>query len=333
VIDVNSAAGKFRLETQDGEVLTFFVDEETQFRGKAESLEDMQEGWRAGVRARDEGGKLRAVLVVSGDLSELVKARGEVTQVDANAGKFRIKNQDGNILTFFVNEKTRYGGQIGSLEELEVGWQAAVAANESDDDKLIAIGVLAGDRPDLTKIQGEVTAVDSGAGKFELQKPDGNSVRIFVDENTRYQGQISSLDDLQVGWKAGVAGKEGEDGKLIAVLVIAGTRPEPVKAQGIIKSVSPGSGKFKLEKPDGGVLTIFANEETQYRGQVGSFSDLKKDMRAGVVAIADEDGNLIAKVVVAGKPREDRERPAPESETPLEPRPYDSLSVPFEGNT
>ena len=58
-----------------------------------------------------------------------------------------------------------------------------------------------------------------------------------MDEKTRYQGQLSSLEEMQVGWQAGVAAKEGEDGKLTAVLVIAGIRPETIRAEGIIVGV------------------------------------------------------------------------------------------------
>ncbi len=52
--------------------------------------------------------------------------------------------------------------------------------------------------------------------------------------------------------RAGVGGYEDQDGKLIARVIAAGNpqneRPELIKAQGIIKTVSPGAGKFQLEK-------------------------------------------------------------------------------------
>ena len=137
---------------------------------------------------------------------------------------------------------------------------------------------------------------------------------------------------MQVGWKAGVAAKEEEDGKLWAVLVIAGTRPEPIRVQGIIKTVNPGAEKFQLEKSDGTLLTIYVDENTKYRGQVESFSDLEKGMRAGVGAVEEENGNLKARIVIAGKPKQDREESAPDGDIPLEPRPYDTLSSPLDAN-
>ena len=332
VIAVEPAAGKFRLETRDGDVLTLFTNENTQYRGKVKSLDDLQVGWKAGVRAHvDEDGKTWAVLVIAGDGSEIIKARGEVTQVDPNAGKFIVKNPEGIIMTFFVDENTRYTGQITGLDDLQVGWHAGVAAKEGEEDKLIAIGVVAGDAPQLIKAQGSVTAVDPGLGKFEIEKPDGSILRFFVDEKTRYQGQLTSLDEMQVGWKAGVGAKEGEDGKFTAVLVIAGTRPEQIRAKGTIKNINAGAGRFRLEKPDGTVLTIIVDENTRYQGQVDSFGDLEKDMRAGIVAIEQADGELLARLVIAGKPKSEgppADKPDPGSEGPLDPRPYDNLSFP-----
>lgn len=332
VIAVDAGAGKFRLETRDGEVFTFFADEDTHFRGKAESLDDLQVGWKSGVRARvGEDGKNWAVLVITGDPEDFLKSRGLVTDVNTSAGKFTIEKPDGEKMTFFVDENTRYGGQIQSLEDLQEGWYAGVVSREDNPGKLLAVGVVAGKAPNLLKAQGTVTSVDPGMGKFEIESNDGRTLIFFVDENTRYQGQLTSLDEMQVGWKAGVAAKEGEDGKLTAVMVIAGTRPELVRAKGIIKTVNSGAGKFKLEKSDGTVLTIYVDENTHYRGQVESFADLENDMRAGIAAIEQEDGELLARLVIAGKPKSEgppADRPGPEFDAPLDPRPYENLSFP-----
>ena len=333
VIGVEKGAGTFLVKTHDGEERTFFVNENTHFRGKAQSLDELEVGWKVGVRAReDEDGKLQAVLVISGDPEDFIRFRGLVTDVNTSAGKFTIEKPDGEKLTIFVDEGTRYGGQISSLDDLQEGWHAAGIAKEENPGKLIALSLIAGDAPELLKAHGTVTSVDPGAGKFELETNDGRTLQVFVNDKTRYQGQLSSLDEMQVGWKAGVAAKEDEDGKLWAVLVIAGTRPEPIRVQGIIKTVNPGAGKFQLEKADGTVMTFYVDENTKYRGQVEDFGDLEKGMRAGVVAVEEENGNLKARLVIAGKPKGERERPVPEGEIPLEPRPYDTLSFPQDGN-
>lgn len=304
VIAVDPGAGKFRIENNDGDVLTFFVSENTTFRG-LESLAEMEVGWKAGVAAREEDGKLWAVLVIAGEGQDFHRARGKVIDVNTSAGKFAILTSSGEELRFFVDEKTRYGGQISSLEDLEEGMGAGVVYKEHSEGKWIAVGLVAGYAPDLLKVRGEVTAVDPQLGKFEIQTADGERLRFFVDENTRYQGQLSSLDEMQVGWQAGVAAKE-DDGQLTAVLVIAGEKPEQIRVQGLIVEVDPDAGLFSLEKADGTVLTFSVNERTSYHGQASGFADLVEGMRAGVGGYQDQDGKLVARVVLAGYPPDER---------------------------
>ncbi len=306
VITVDLAARKFQIEKNDGTTLTFFVNEETRFRG-LESLDELQVGWKIGLGARkDQDGKLWAVLVIAGDPADLIQVRGKIADVNTSAGKFSLEKQDGTEMTFFVDENTRYGGQIQGLEDLQVGWGAAVVAKEANPGKLVAVGLIAGDAPELVKTKGVVTSVNVSAGKFEIESSDGRIIQYLVDEKTRYQGQLSSLEEMNEGWQAAVAAREGENGKLTAVLVIAGTRPEQVRAQGIVVGVDANAGKFQLEKPDGNVVTFFVDENTTYQGQVEIIRDLEEGMRAGVGAIEDPDGMLLARQVMAGEPQEER---------------------------
>ena len=306
VISVDSAPGKFRIEINDGTVLTFFVNENTHFRGDAQSLDELEVGWKVGIGAREgDGGRLWAVLVISGDPEDFFRARGLVTDVNISAGKFTLENPDGEKTAIFVDENTRYGGQLQGLEDLQEGWHAGVVATETSPGRLLAVGVIAGDAPELLKVKGQVTSVDPRAGTFSIETDDGRSLRFHVDDKTRYQGQLSSLDEMQIGWLAGVAAKEIENGQLLAGLVIAGIRPDQVRAQGIIVGVDPAAGKFRLEKPDGSVLTFFVDENTTYRGQVEGINDLKEGLRAGVVGV-DDDGKLTARLVAAGSPPDER---------------------------
>jgi hypothetical protein len=303
VIAVEPGAGKFRIEKNDGEVITFFVDENTTYRG-LESLAEMKVGWKAGVAAREEGNKLWVVLVIAGEKLDLQRARGKVVDVNTSAGKFSIQTPSGEELRFFVDEDTRYGGQISSLEDLEDGMGAGVIYKEHSEGKWIAVGLIAGRAPNLVKVRGEVTAVDTVNMKFEILTAEGERMRFFVDENTRYQGQLSSLDEMQVGWQAGVAARD-ENGQLTAVLVIAGIRPEQIRTQGLVVGVDLEAEKFRLETPDGSVLTFFVNERTRYAGQVAGIGDLEEGMRAGVIGYLDQEGNHFARGVLAGNPRDE----------------------------
>ncbi len=330
VIDVNTAAGKFTIQTPDGEELRFFVDENTRFGGQISSLEDLEVGMGAGVAYEEHSaGKFIAVGLVAGRVPELVKAHGEVTAVDAGLGKFEILTPAGERLTIFVDEHTRYQGQLSALDEMQVGWKAGVAAREGEDGKLTAVMVIAGIRPEAIRAQGLIANVDVAAGKFSLKKADGSVLTFSVNGDTSYKGQVAGLSDLEEGMRAGVGGYEDQDGLLIARVVLAGDlpdeRPEIIRARGTIKTVSPGAGKFQLEKSDGSVVTVYVDGKTTYRGQVGSFSELEKGMQAGFVGYLDADGKIIARGVIAGYLRSDSarpggERPAPDAERPLESR-------------
>lgn len=189
-----------------------------------------------------------------------------------------------------------------------------------------------GDHSELLKARGEVIAVDPAAGKFRIEESDGTVLTFFVNEETTYKGQVEGIRDLEEGMRAGVGAYENQDGQLIARAIAAGypqnERPEPIKAQGIIKTVSPGAGKFQLEKSDGSVLTVYVDSQTGYRGQVDSSDDLEKGMRAGFAGYINEDGVIIARIAAAGHPRADRpdverpggERPTPDADSLLEDR-------------
>jgi hypothetical protein len=304
VTAVDPGAGKFRIQEPDGKALTFFVDEKTRYGGQLEDLSDMQVGWKAAVAAREtEEGKTVATLVIAGERPELNKMRGKVTSVDSQAGKFRIETRESEIVTFFVDENTRYGGQLEDLSEMQVGWAAGVGAKEGEDGRWIAAVVFAGERPELNKMRGKVTAVDSQAGKFRIETREGEIVTFFVDENTRYRGQLEDLSEMQVGWAAGVGAKEGEDGQWFAAVVFAGEPRDFIKARGEITALDEGLGKIRLEKKDGTVLTFFVDESTQFRGQAQGFEDLRVGWTAGIAAMEGEDGKLIARLVIAGEAR------------------------------
>ncbi len=309
----------FRVMSYQGEELSFFVNEETRFRKG--TFADLQPGVKVAVAFRGEGNAAIIVAILPPDFEPggkfAIRVRGEVIAVDPQAGEFRIKTPEGEVLTFFVDEKTRYGGQLEDLSDMQVGWKAGVAAREEDGGKKVATVVIAGERPEWIKLRGTVTAVDSQAGKFRIKTADGDIITLFVDEKTRYGGQLEDLSDMQVGWKAGVAAREDPEGKLLAGWVVAGEPRHVIKARGEITAVDPGLGKFRLKKADGTILTFFVDDATRFKGQARGIGDLKVGWKAGVAAVEKEDGRLLARLVIAGEPR--TERPAEDADRPRNP--------------
>ena len=305
VTAVDADAGKFRIQTPGGDEVTFFVEGETRYGGKLEDLGDLQVGWKAAAAgSENEAGNLIAAVVIAGDRPELSRFKGQVTAVDAAAGKFRLETRQGEEVTFFTDEDTRYDGQLEDLSDLEVGWAAGVGAKEQDG-KLVAVVVIAGERPEVDKVRGKVSAVDSQAGKFRLETPGGETITLFVDQQTRYGGQLDDLSDLQVGWSAGVGMVEGPDGSSLALWVVAGDPQQFLKARGKITAVDARAGKFRLQTNDGDVLTFFVDEHTRFKGQAEGIQDLQIDWKAGVAAREGENGKYYARLVVAGPTRRD----------------------------
>lgn len=295
----------FTMETAQGDHVSYLVDDGTRFRRG--DVGDLTPGMKVAVASlAGEPRQAKVVVILPDDFDPggrfAIRVRGEVTAVDPAAGKFRIMKRDGRELTFFVDEDTRYGGQLEELSGLQVGWKAGVAARQEDDGgKRIATLVIAGERPQRFKARGTVTAVDSQAGKFRLKTDPDEVLTFFVDEDTRYGGQLEDLSDLQVGWVAGVAAVEDPEGKNIARWVAAGEKRDRIHARGEITALD-AAGKFRLQTLKGDELTFFVDENTRYQGQASTFADLQVGWKAGVRAV-EMDGKLVARWIVAGHPR------------------------------
>jgi hypothetical protein len=315
VAAVDLEAGSFQVLTAEDEELTFLVDEQTRFRGALDELADLEVGWQAGVAAQEqEDGSLLASFVLAGERQNPIRARGTVTAIDLLSDTFDLETAEGEQITVQVQEETVFKGQLETLAGLQVGWEAGIAAHESEEGEVIAKLVIAGERPERLRTRGEVTAVDLEAMSFTLKDPQGGESVYLVDEETRFQGNLSELADLQVGWAAGVDAVVQEDGTNRAILVIAGNPENFTRARGEITRVDAEAGTFTLLTEAGASLTCQVGEHTRYRGQLTSLEDMEVGWKAGVGARIQEDGSLMAILVVAG------ERPAdPLSKNPHTP--------------
>lgn len=80
-----------------------------------------------------------------------------------------------------------------------------------------------------------------------------------------------------------------------------------IRAAGEISGVVPGQGTFTLTTRKGEELEFQTNDDTKFRGPNGSVEDihdLKKGMKALVVAAEQDDGTLLALMVGAGHPED-----------------------------
>ena len=146
VWSVDLPGSSFTLHTLAGEEATLLVDENTAFRSPGDlvtGLADLQPHMRVTVYAdRDDSGAATARLVVVS--LRPTRHAGEIQAVDPVAGVFKLLRRDGQLLTFSVDENTRFhspDGSVGGIEDLQAGMQALVGAISLPDGDLLARSV------------------------------------------------------------------------------------------------------------------------------------------------------------------------------------------------
>ncbi len=157
---------------------------------------------------------------------------------------------------------------------------------------------------------GEITALD--AGSLTLKTLSGQEFTVQVDENTIYvtpEGFIT-FDDLQVGDKVAIEAARKGDAAPVATLVIqvpADSDPRELRRNTFRGEVwSLGNGVITLQTRRGEQVMLFVDENTAFQspeGLVQGFSDLQVHMQVGVFATPQDDGTLLANVVLAARPR------------------------------
>ncbi|MCH7587670.1 MAG: hypothetical protein IIC78_06500 [Chloroflexi bacterium] len=247
------------------------------------------------------------------------RAMGEITTVNAITNSFTLHARSGEDLQFKVNEQTKFrspDGSIHGIEDLQAGMKALVVAIDSEGNQLLALMVAAGlpeDVPDARRVSGVIESVNVGEGMFTLETKDGEQLQFVVNDRTRFRSRdqsINGLEDLEPGMAAIVGAVEQTEGPPLALIVGAGKLQddrERIKVVGEITNVVPGQGTFDLTTHDGNDLTFHVVDKTVFRSRDGSIEDiydLKAGMKAIVVAIKGEDGNLNAMLVAAGNPED-----------------------------
>ncbi len=237
---------------------------------------------------------------------------GEVTEITAD--NFTVQTWRGGAFTYQVDENTRF--RSSEIEEpgfgdMQVGYKVLVIARPDSDGLLTAriVALLPGDFDPSqwfgVRARGDVTAVDLAASTFTLHTPAGEDKTFTVVEHTRFIGQAASLEDLLVGWVAGVAAKEQDDGTLLASVLITAEQPRRVRHAGTVTGVDVAASTLALNTRQGEDLTFVVDDDTRFHsrnGEIEGLADLQPDMIAIVFAQPQSDGTLLAIRVAAGSP-------------------------------
>jgi len=313
-----TAIGKaeFTVETKDGTVKAFKVDDITRYRSKEESeltFADLKTGqWVAVVTGRLPGASNLARLVVTLpeglDPTQFEGARGKVISVNQGAGQFTLENLEGQKTVVTTNSETIYRGEVTSLADLEVGMLAGVVSKEMDGTGLVARIVRAGDPIGIHF--GEITRIDASAATFTLKtQRSAQELTISVDESTRFRSkasEISGLKDLTTGMFAIVvsktpAGEEQTDVSLKAAMVAAGDKSDLPKADLWVggRVISTDQSAFTVENREGKQFTFQAGGYTRFRSrEIRSLAEMKPGMLVLVGAIELGSGSYQAQVVL-----------------------------------
>ncbi len=188
---------------------------------------------------------------------------------------------------------------------------SAAFADTSTDSKS---GFDLGNRPSLRI--GKVTGI--GGSDFTIETLNGETLQITVTDETvfRIRPEDSAQDpagaafgDLEVGQYVGIAMQNSSENNPKARLVVLlpedfdPTQLKGKRAAGKVTLVSETGGFFEIETRDGELLQIAVNENTRYRGSADSLADLVEGTLVEIIAIEQEDGILLAKMVATKQPR------------------------------
>ena len=155
----------------------------------------------------------------------------------------------------------------------------------------------------------QVSAI--GESQISVQRLQGESLVVLVDENTRFtnrdKGELT-FDALQVGQWVRIfplrdQAAEPAAGQITArAIVILPDDFDPhniAGSGGKVVEVDLAAGEFSLTNREGETLTYAVDAETRFAGSLEDLASLQPEMLVRIVAEEQEDGSLLARLVVA----------------------------------
>jgi len=241
---------------------------------------------------------------------EMRRGVGQIAALGESQITLRDLRQE--LVTLEVDEDTVFkstSGEPASFADLETGqWLAVAAVAGEGVSRLARLVILLPEdyqppKPWVLWLRGRVEQVDALNGSFDLQPRRGEELTLVVDADTRFQGQVDSLEGLTDGMLAEAAILRLEDGTFLALAVR--THSPLVWHAGTISGVDPAAGSIILETRRGDVITITATDETRFRSR-GGWVQAVEDLEVGMLILvgADEtaDGQYQARLVLVGRP-------------------------------
>lgn len=303
-------ASSFTLQVRNTQI-TVLVTSDTVFRnrdGTSATFADLEIGrWVAGTATKNDSGDLiaRRVIILPEDFDpadiNLSKMGGEVDKINNGQNTFTIITRDGQTVTIHVDGRTRWLGTLTELKDLEKGMKVGVAAKEQADGTLLAKAVTTrSDERELQRAAGKVTSI--GTSSLTINTRNG-AMTFLVTSDTRFEsqsGDVDSLDDLEVGQGVLVI-YDAKDSSQTALAIVVGDG----EGQRVIGTVQSAGGSHLTIQTNGGEkmsFTVDGNTIIKSRdGSVIELNDLKNGTKVFVGYVTQNDGTLLAKLILTGQ--------------------------------
>lgn len=305
----------FSIKIRDGGIYTYLVDGDTRFRIRDNDeprLSDLEPSSFVIVAAKVDGDELvaRIVAIVPEDINPAkwfgVRARGEVVDVDSEAGKVTVLKPTGEKIVFDIDPKTRFLGAASSLGELEIGWYVGVAAGEKTDGSFTVLILTSTENLRHVRKTGIVSEIDLDSESVSISAHNGDEVNFNVNSDTNYYSrgnQVEGLSDLEVDMVVVIVARFQTDGSYLATQIAAANAEDlpnyEVKAGGQI--IELGTNYFIILSQSGTEVTFNVDLDTSFRGRgldIQSLDDVEVGMVALVGGDLEENGEILAKLVI-----------------------------------
>jgi hypothetical protein len=271
-------------------------------------MTDLEAGLQVLVRGdlRDDG-SVQAWLVAGGQAvpPELVLLNGVVDSVgDAS---FVLVPGDpagepaGEPVTVQVDDATLWRGDLTGFGDLEAGDLVHVSGTPLDGGGVLARCVAGLEEPPIQPVLvgGAVDTV--GADGFGLLPDDGTGpLAVAVDDQTRWRGSLSGLDDLVPGMPVVVQG-ELVNGSLVAAVVTDRHQPvPPASVRGTVDAV--GTDGLTVDDGQGTIVDVAVDDQTIWAGVATALDQLEPGMWVHVEGVAQGGGILAVHVMSRTEP-------------------------------
>ncbi|MGZ4808107.1 MAG: DUF5666 domain-containing protein [Thermoanaerobaculia bacterium] len=226
--------------------------------------------------------------------TDLVETEGNVTAVGTSS--LTVHTGSGTDVTITTNADTavRSGRHELTLSQIAVGNHVHVKSLKNTNGSLLAVLIEVQNPNDLTRIEGEVTAIS--AGSITVKKSTGDEVTVAINADTIVRGDDHTLSvtDIKVGDKVEIDAAQNGTSLTAVRIEVEHDDQRYAEVKGTIKAIN--GSVLTIDTGNGKTVDVSITSTTVIRNgdKVGAVSDLKTGDAVEIVAKRNADGSLEA---------------------------------------